>query len=366
MAQTYKLALLPGDGIGPEVVGVAVEILKKVAPRHGLSFEFVEFKVGGCAIDAYGVPLRPEDLAAIKKTDCVILGAVGGPKWEGLDYSVRPERALLALRAELQLFANLRPATVFPELADASALKREIVEGIDIMVLRELTGGIYFGKPKGVEKTAEGFRRGVNTMVYTEPEIERIARLAFEMARVRRKKVTSVDKANVLEVTELWREVVTRVHKDFPDVQLNHMYVDNAAMQLIRAPKQFDVLVTGNLFGDILSDEAAMLTGSIGLLPSASLGAAGGKSGPRMGLYEPVHGSAPDIAGQDKANPIATVLSIAMMLRYSFDAKAPSELIEKAVAKVLSDGYRTGDIAEPGKKVVGTKEMGRAILSAIG
>ncbi|MEW6775965.1 MAG: 3-isopropylmalate dehydrogenase [Bdellovibrionota bacterium] len=366
MAKTYKLAVLPGDGIGPEVMGVAVEVLSKAAPKSDLSFTYNEFKVGGSAIDAYGVPLRDEDLAQIKACDAVLLAAVGGPKWEGLPYAIRPERALLRLRAELGLFANLRPATVFPELADASTLKREVIEGTDILVLRELTGGIYFGTPKGVEKTSEGFRRGVNTMVYTEPEIERIARLGFELARLRRKKVTSVDKANVLETTELWRDVVTQMHKkEFQDIELNHMYVDNAAMQLIRNPKQFDVLLTENLFGDVLSDEAAMLTGSIGMLPSASLGAAKGGSGPRLGLYEPIHGSAPDIAGQDKANPIATVLSLAMMLRYSFAAPAAAEAIEGAVRRVLKDGLRTADIARPGEKTAGTKQMGKALTAAL-
>ncbi|MCB0221712.1 MAG: 3-isopropylmalate dehydrogenase [Chrysiogenetes bacterium] len=366
MTTQYKLALLPGDGIGPEVIESAVECLQKAAPLDDLEFSLTEYKVGGCALDAYKVPLRDGDLEEVKKADSVLLGAVGGPKWEGLDYAIRPERALLRLRAELELFANLRPATVFPETIDASALKREVVEGIDIMVLRELTGGIYFGTPKGVDTDPDGNRRGVNTMVYTEPEIERIARLAFEMARQRRGKVTSVDKANVLEVTELWRDIVTKLHKDeYSDVELNHMYVDNAAMQLIRNPRQFDVLVTGNLFGDILSDEAAMLTGSIGLLPSASLGKAKEGGGPRLGMYEPVHGSAPDIAGQDKANPIATVLSVAMMLRYSFGVSKSAEAIEKAVSKVLAEGYRTADIAEPGAKIVGTKEIGKALVDAI-
>ncbi len=365
MAKSFQIAVLPGDGIGPEVMAVALEVLGKIGARHGLSFQFTEFKFGGAAIDAYGVPVRDQDMAEIARRDCVLLAAVGGPKWEPLDYSVRPERALLRIRAELGLFANLRPATVFPELVDASTLKREVIEGIDILVLRELVGGIYFGKPRGIERAPEGYRRGVNTMTYTEPEIERIARLGFELARQRRRKLTSVDKANVLETTELWREVVTRIGKDYPDVALNHMYVDNAAMQLVRNPRQFDVLLTENLFGDILSDEAAMLTGSIGLLPSASLGVAKGGGGPRMGLFEPVHGSAPDIAGRDMANPIATVLSVALMLKYSLGAGEAGATIERAVSGVLAKGLRTADIAEKNKKVIGTKEMGRAILEAL-
>ncbi len=354
-----KIAVFAGDGIGPEVMGETVALLKEIAPRFQLNFEFTDGLVGGCSIDAHGVPLTDETLKLAKESDAVLLGAVGGPQWEGLDYSIRPERALLALRAELGLYSNLRPAQVFPQLADASSLKKELISGIDIMVVRELTGGIYFGKPKGVEKLPDGSERGFNTMVYTTHEVERIARSAFDIARKRGKKVHSIDKANVLEVTEMWRKIVQRVRDtEYPDIELNHMYVDNCAMQLIRYPKQFDVIVTTNLFGDILSDAAAMLTGSIGMLPSASVGG-------KTGMYEPVHGSAPDIAGQDKANPIATILSAAMMLRYSFDQMAAADAIENAVAAVLEDGLRTGDIAQAGDKVIGCKAMGEAIRARI-
>src|SRR3990170_383796 len=282
-----KVLILAGDGIGPEIMKEAIKVLDIVSKKYSISFDLFEASVGGASIDRYGVPLTEEVLKEALKSRCVLLGAVGGPKWEGLDYAIRPERALLALRKELGLFANLRPAKIYPVLSDASTLKKEIIDGVDIMVIRELTGGLYFGTPKGVTKLPDGTERGVNTMVYTTPEIERIAKIAFDVARKRRKKVTSVDKANVLETTELWRKVVTRVHKDYPDVELSHMYVDNCAMQLIRNPKQFDVIVTENTFGDILSDEAAMLTGSIGMLPSASLGG-------KVGMYEPIHGSAPD------------------------------------------------------------------------
>lgn len=356
----YKIALFAGDGIGPEVMGETVAVLKDVAPKFNLTFAFVEGLVGGCSIDKYGVPLTEEVMQIAKESDSILLGAVGGPKWEGLDYSVRPERALLRLRGDLELFANLRPAKVYPELADASTLKAEVVSGVDIMVVRELTGGIYFGKPKGVEKLADGTERGVNTAVYTTPEIERICRVAFDIARKRTKKVHSIDKANVLEVTELWRKTAQRIRDtEFPDIQLSHMYVDNAAMQLIRWPKQFDVIVTSNLFGDVLSDEAAQLTGSIGMLPSASL------NSKNFGMYEPIHGSAPDIAGQNKANPIATILSAAMMLRYTFDQKAAADAIEAAVQDVLKRGIRTADIAKPGEKTVGTKEMGAAVRESL-
>ncbi len=296
-----------------------------------------------------------------KQSDAVLLGAMGGPKWDGLDYAIRPERALLALRQELGLFANLRPVKLFSALASASTLKREVVEGTDLLVVRELTGGIYFGEPKGVTMLPDGTERGVNTEVYTTPEIERIAHVAFQAALKRRKKVTSVDKANVLEVTELWRKVVTRIHKKeegYAGIQLEHILVDNCAMQLIRNPRQFDVVVTTNMFGDILSDEAAMLTGSIGMLPSASLGG-------KVGMYEPVHGSAPDIMGQDKANPLATILSVAMMLRHSFDQGAAADRIEKAVEDVLNEGYRTADIQEPGCKLLGCKQMGRLVRDKI-
>jgi 3-isopropylmalate dehydrogenase len=306
------------------------------------------------------VPLTDEVLALALKADAVLLGAVGGPAWEGLDYSVRPERALLSLRKELNLFANLRPAKIYGSLADASTLKREVVEGVDLVVVRELTGGLYFGTPRGVEKLPDGSERGVNTLVYTTPEIERIARVAFEVAEKRNKKLTSVDKANVLEATELWRSVVTRVSKDYPGVELSHMYVDNCSMQLVRDPRQFDVIVTENTFGDILSDEAAMLTGSIGMLPSASLGGDG------RAMYEPIHGSAPDIAGKDFANPIATVLSVAMMLRYSFGMNGAGEDIERAVECVLEKGFRTPDIYEEGTKKVGCKGMGGAIIAELG
>ncbi len=356
MTKSYRIAVLSGDGIGPEIVGEAVKVLRVIGKKHKICFEPKEALVGGGSIDKYGVPLTDETLKLAKQSDAVLLGAVGGPKWEGLDYSIRPERALLALRKELGLFANLRPAKIYPVLADASTLKKEVIDGVDIMVIRELTGGLYFGTPKGVEKLPDGTERGVNTMIYTTPEIERIAKIAFDVARKRRKKVTSVDKANVLETTELWRRVVTKVHKDYSDVELSHMYVDNCAMQLVRNPKQFDIIVTENTFGDILSDEAAMLTGSIGMLPSASLGG-------KVGLYEPIHGSAPDIAGTDKANPIATILSVAMMLRYSFNLVKEADDIEKAVENVLNKGYRTADINQPGMKLVGCKEMGEVIMN---
>lgn len=350
---SYKVAVLPGDGIGPEVMHEGIQVLKQVAKLYNFSVELEDGIVGGASIDAHGKPLTDPVLNLAKQSDAVMLGAMGGPKWDGLDYSIRPERALLALRQELGLFANLRPVKLFSALAPASTLKREVVEGTDLLVVRELTGGIYFGQPKGVTQLPDGTERGVNTEVYTTPEIERIAHVAFQAALKRRKKVTSVDKANVLEVTELWRKVVTRIHKHegYAGVELEHILVDNCAMQLIRNPKQFDVLVTTNLFGDILSDEAAMLTGSIGMLPSASLGG-------KVGMYEPVHGSAPDIMGQDKANPLATILSVSMMLRHSFDQGAAAGRIEAAVEGILNEGYRTADIQEPGGKLVGCKEMG--------
>ncbi len=357
--KSYKIAVLPGDGIGPEIVAEAVKVLKAIGKRHNINFDMQEALVGGASIDKFGKPLTDDTLKLTKGSDAVLLGAVGGPKWERLDYSIRPERALLTLRKELGLFANLRPARIYPVLADASTLKREVVEGVDVMVVRELTGGLYFGTPRGVEKLPDGTERGVNTMVYTTAEIERIAKIAFDVARKRRKKVTSVDKANVLETTELWRKVVTKVHKDYQDVELSHMYVDNCAMQLVRNPKQFDVIVTENTFGDILSDEAAMLTGSIGMLPSASLGG-------KVGMYEPIHGSAPDIAGQDKANPIATILSVAMMLRFSFNLTDAADDIERAVEKVLNEGFRTADINQHGMKLVGCKGMGEAIIKEVG
>jgi 3-isopropylmalate dehydrogenase len=377
------IAVLPGDGIGREVIPPAVEVLNVIGRRFNIAFEFREALVGGAAIDATGRPLPPETLTIAKASDAVLLGAVGGPKWEGLDYSIRPERALLGLREALGLYANLRPAVLHAELADASPLRRELVEGTDIMVVRELTGGIYFGRPKGIEPVdgPGGEERGVNTEVYTTGEIERIARVAFELARTRRKRVTSIDKANVLESSELWRRIVIGVQRDFPDVELRHMYVDNCAMQLIRDPRQFDVIVTTNMFGDILSDEAAQVVGSIGLLPSASLGdsiaeATRGASirenrgnrgsGGRKGLYEPIHGSAPDIAGKDKANPLATILSAAMLLRHTLGHEAAAAAVEQAVMAVLRAGHRTADIAMPGTAPIGTAGMGRLVIEQVG
>ncbi len=360
MSKKNLIAVLPGDGIGPEIVKEGLKVLSVVADRFGFSYDTKGETVGGAAIDKHGVPLPESCLDLAKSSDAVILGAVGGPKWEKLDYEIRPERALLGLREKLNLYANLRPAKVFSPLIDASSLKREVIENTDIMIVRELVGGIYFGKPKGVEKLENGDERGVNTLVYTTPEIKRIAKVAFDIASKRNKKVLSVDKANVLESTELWRKVVSEVHRDFPDIELSHMYVDNCAMQLVRDPKQFDVIVTTNMFGDILSDEAAMLTGSIGMLPSASLG---GKNG----MYEPIHGSAPDIANQNIANPIATILSVAMMFKYSFDLNEASEFIEKAVENTLIKGYRTKDIMDSDSegKLLGTIEMGDQILKEL-
>ena len=352
-----RIAVLPGDGIGPEVMPQALQVLEAIAAQFGHSFTFTTADVGGAAIDKTGQPLPADTLALAKASDAILLGAVGGYKWDGLACDVRPERALLGLREQLGLYANLRPAKLYPMLADASTLKAEVITGTDLLVVRELTGGIYFGKPKGIEKIAGG-ERGVNTEVYTTPEIVRIAKVAFEAARKRRKKVMSVDKANVLESSELWRRVVIGVAKDYSDVELSHLYVDNCAMQLIRNPKQFDVLVTTNLFGDILSDEAAMLTGSIGMLPSASIGS-------KVGMYEPIHGSAPDIAGQDIANPIATIASAAMMLSYSFNLDKEAAAIDRAILRVLEQGYRTKDIASPGGKTIGTKEMGRLICAEL-
>jgi 3-isopropylmalate dehydrogenase len=357
---TYRITLLPGDGIGPEILDVAVAVLNRVGEKLGLQFEFKTALMGGAAIDATGVPLPDETLEICRSSDAVLLAAIGGYKWDTLPNSLRPERGLLGLRAGLGLFANLRPATILPQLIDASSLKREVVEGVDIMVVRELTGGIYFGQPRGIFETETGEKRGVNTMVYSESEIERIGRVAFEAARKRSGRLCSVDKSNVLEVSQLWRDRITQLSAEYPDVELSHLYVDNAAMQLLRAPKQFDTIVTGNLFGDILSDAAAMLTGSIGMLPSASLGAAG-----TPGVFEPVHGSAPDIAGQDKANPIAQVLSAAMMLRYGLNKPAAADLMEQAVQIVLDAGYRTGDIMSAGMKPVGCQAMGEALLAAL-
>ncbi len=357
---SQRILVLPGDGIGPDVVSVAVAVLERVADRHGLDLVLDQALVGGRAIDETGSPLPPETLEKARASRAVLLGAVGGPKWDDLPTLSRPERGLLGLRSGLELFANLRPATLFEPLAAASSLKPELVANLDILIVRELTGGIYFGEPRGIE-VVNNERRGFNTYVYSEHEIDRIARVAFDLARKRGGRLCSVDKANVLEVTQLWREVVTQVGKDYPDVTLSHMYVDNAGMQLVRAPKQFDVVVTGNMFGDILSDVAAMLTGSLGMLPSASLAADG------SGLYEPVHGSAPDIAGQDKANPLATILSVAMMCRYSLDAPAAADAIESAVNRVLDEGIRTQDIAPPhgDVRIVGTRAMGQAVLDAL-
>jgi len=351
----YKITVLPGDGIGPDVTEQAVEVLTAVVSKYKNEFDFNEEMIGGCAIDAYGEPLPEKTLEACKKSDAVLLGAVGGSKWDTLPGDKRPEAGLLGIRAGLGLYANLRPAVIYPALRSASPLKNEIIgQGIDIMVVRELTGGIYFGK-KGRLQTENMGEAAFDTEMYSTVEVERIVRVAFESALKRNKKVTSVDKANVLESSRLWREVVQHVAKDYPEVELNHMYVDNAAMQLVRNPAQFDVIVTSNIFGDILSDEASMITGSIGMLPSASLGDG------TLGLYEPVHGSAPDIAGQDKANPIAAILSAGMMLRYSFGLDLAAKDIETAVEVVLNKGYRTGDIASKDSKVVGTKEMGQLI-----
>jgi 3-isopropylmalate dehydrogenase len=359
MTQQYRITLLPGDGIGPEIIPVAVAALKVVGKQFDLQFEFQEAPFGGAAIDATGNPLPEETLELCRNSDQVLLAAIGGYKWDTLPRHQRPETGLLALREGLQLFANLRPAIVLPQLIDASTLKREVIEGTDIMVVRELTGGIYFGKPKGIFATETGEQRGVNTMAYTESEIDRIGKVAYDIASKRRGKLCSVDKANVLDVSQLWRDRITALAPQYPDVELSHLYVDNAAMQLIRNPKQFDTIVTGNLFGDILSDEASMLTGSIGMLPSASLGADG------PGLYEPVHGSAPDIAGLDKANPLAQVLSAAMMLRYGLNQATAADRLESAVMQVLDAGYRTGDIMSEGMQIVGCKAMSDALLQAL-
>ena len=361
MTKQHRITLLPGDGIGPEIISVAVEVLNAIANKHGLKFTFTEALIGGAAIDETGDPLPEETLEVCRDSDAVLLASIGGYKWDNLPRHQRPETGLLGMRSGLGLFANLRPATILPQLIDASSLKREIIEGVDIMVVRELTGGIYFGQPKGIFVSETGERRGVNTMAYKVSEIDRIAKVGFETAQKRKGKLCSVDKANVLDVSQLWRDRVTEIAKDYGDVELSHLYVDNAAMQLVRAPKQFDTIVTGNLFGDILSDAAAMLTGSIGMLPSASLGTAG-----TPGVFEPVHGSAPDIAGQDKANPLAQVLSAAMMLRYGLDEPDAATDIETAVNQVLDRGYRTGDIMSFGMKAVGCKKMGEVLLKLIG
>lgn len=354
-----KVLILPGDGIGPEIVAQAEAVLLTVNRKFALDLEMEHGLLGGAAIDAYGAPYPEVTQQQAQSADAILLGAVGGPKWDQLEAAVRPEKGLLQIRSQLGLFGNLRPAILYPQLADASSLKPEIVAGLDILIVRELTGGLYFGAPRGVRVLENGEREGYNSAVYRESEIERIGRVAFELAQKRNKKLCSIDKANVLEVTVLWREVMERLSKDYPDVELSHMYVDNAAMQLVRAPKQFDVMVTGNMFGDILSDEAAMLTGSIGMLPSASLDVNG------KGMYEPCHGSAPDIAGQGIANPLATILSVAMMLRYSLAEAAAADAIEAAVGRVLDQGLRTADIMSDGMQRVNTRAMGEAVVAAL-
>jgi 3-isopropylmalate dehydrogenase len=354
--------MLPGDGIGPEVMREMRRVIDWLTKRRKLDLEIDVDLVGGAAFDKHGVPLTDETMARALEVDAVLLGAVGGPKWDNLPFAQKPERGLLRLRKEMGLFANLRPALCYDSLVDASTLKPEIVRGLDIMIVRELTGGVYFGEPRGIETLKDGTRRGVNTQVYTTEEIRRIARVAFELARGRSKRVTSTEKANVMESGLLWREEVQWVHdNEFPDVELSHMYADNCAMQLVRAPKQFDVIVADNLFGDILSDEASMLTGSLGMLPSASIGAKDSR-GKRKALFEPIHGSAPDIAGKGIANPIATILSLAMALRYALDRPADADLVEKAVANVLDGGLRTADINQAGKARVSTSVMGDAIV----
>jgi len=353
-----NIAILPGDGIGPEIVAEAVKVLDALR-REGVDVKTEHAPIGGAGYDAAQHPLPPATLALARAADAVLLGAVGGPRYDALPRELRPEQGILGIRKALALFANLRPALLYPELAAASTLKPEIVAGLDIVIVRELTGDIYFGQPRGRRSNARGETEGFDTMLYSVPEIERIARVGFETARKRSRRLCSVDKANVLDTSMLWREVVTRLGADYPDVALSHMYVDNAAMQLVRAPKQFDVIVTGNLFGDILSDEASMLAGSIGMLPSASLDAAG------KGLYEPIHGSAPDIAGQDRANPLATILSLAMMFRHTIGRGDLADRIEAAVRAVLAQGLRTGDIALPGEQVIGTRAMGDAVVVAL-
>lgn len=355
---TKQIAILRGDGIGPEIVREAVRVLDKLI-EQGLDVSYEYAPLGGEAYDAYGSPYPEFTQNLCRKADAVLLGAVGSPQYDNLERPLRPERGLLAIRKDLNLFANLRPAVLYKELANASTLKPEVVAGLDVLIVRELTGDIYFGEPRGIRTLENGEREGFNTMKYSESEIRRIAKVSFEAARKRNKKLCSVDKANVLETTELWKEIFNDVAKDYPDVQLSHMYVDNAAMQLVRAPKQFDVIATGNIFGDILSDQASMLTGSIGMLPSASLNETG------KGLYEPSHGSAPDIAGQNRANPLATILSLAMLVRYSLNDEARAKQIENAVQKVLEQGIRTGDIFEDGCKLVSCSEMGDAVLAAL-
>jgi 3-isopropylmalate dehydrogenase len=362
---TYNLLLLPGDGIGPEVMAEVERLISWLNSQGKARFNTETDLVGGCAYDVHGAAITDATMAKAMRADAVMLGAVGGPKWDHVPYDVRPEAGLLRLRKDMQLFANLRPAICYPALADASSLKREHVEGLDLMIVRELTGGVYFGEPKEIVTLENGQRRAVDTQVYTTGEIERIARVAFELARKRRNKVASSEKRNVMRSGVLWHQTVTQLHaKEYPDVELTHILADNCAMQLVRNPKQFDVIVTDNLFGDMLSDEAAMLTGSLGMLPSASLGAPDA-SGKRPALYEPVHGTAPDIAGQGAANPIATMASFAMALRYSFDMGAEADMVEKAIAKVLEKGIRTGDIMQEGMRRVSTGEMGQAIIGEL-
>jgi 3-isopropylmalate dehydrogenase len=353
-----KIAVLAGDGIGQEIIAATLGVLECLQQEFGFAAELEHAAIGGAGYDAYGQPLPEQTLAVCQQADAILFGAIGGPQYDGLERDLRPEKGLLKLRSSLSLFANLRPAILYPQLADASSLKSELVAGLDLMIVRELTGGIYFGEPRGIRVLENGERQGFNTLVYAEHEIERIARSAFDIAMLRERRLCSVDKANVLEVSELWREVVSRVGLDYPEVELNHMYVDNASMQLVRAPRQFDVMVTSNLFGDILSDTAAMLTGSIGMLPSASLDANA------RGMYEPVHGSAPDIAGKNLANPLATILSLAMLLRYSLRELELAERIEAAVGEVLDRGIRTADIAGAAASV-GTSEMGMAVVTAL-
>ena len=359
MTDKKKVLVLPGDNIGPEIVTEAVKVLETVSDKYGLGIELDYAHLGGAALDAVGEPCPQETLDKARSSDAILLGAVGGPQWDDVERHLRPEKGLLTIRSELDLFGNLRPAIMYPQLAHASSLKPEFVSGLDILIVRELVGGIYFGEPRGIRTLENGEREGYNTYKYSESEIRRIGRMAFEAAMVRGKRLCSVDKSNVLEATVLWKEIITELAADYPEVELSHMYVDNAAMQLVMAPKQFDVIVTGNMFGDILSDTAAMLTGSIGMLPSASLDKDGG------GMYEPCHGSAPDIAGQGVANPLATILSVAMMLRYSLEAVEAADAIEKAVSDVLDQGLRTGDIYTDGMTRVGTVEMGDAVVAAL-
>ncbi|KAH9621256.1 hypothetical protein KSS87_004367 [Heliosperma pusillum] len=357
--RSYTITLLPGDGIGPEIISIAKDVLHLAASLEGIELKYQEMPVGGSAIDLTGVPLPEETLSVAKQSDAILLGAIGGYKWDKLEKKLKPETGLLQLRSGLDVFANLRPATVLPQLIDCTTLKREVAEGVDLMVVRELTSGIYFGEPRGFGVNEKGEEIGFNTEVYSASQIDRIARVAFETARKRRGKLCSVDKANVLEASMLWRKRVTAMAADYPDVELSHMYIDNAAMQLVRDPKQFDTILTNNIFGDILSDEASMISGSIGMLPSASIG----QSGP--GLFEPIHGSAPDIAGQDKANPLATILSAAMLLRYGLGESKAADIIEAAVMETLNLGFRTGDIFSAGNKLVGCQEMGDQVLKAV-